>query len=145
MKVTTSTREGPGHGSGDLINHGLRAMVALLILLAVLGAFRGKAYATRIGAPDPGERTIWALVPHALVIVGVVFLARSRLDLLLLLTSSLVIWLTSDITEHDELGLVFMIVPLLQVFLVVLALSIIQARRLWPKLRKKFTGWRARG
>jgi hypothetical protein len=120
------------------MNRGLRVTIALVVALGVRAAFHGQAYGTTIGVPDPVERIVWALIPHVLLTMGFVMLAQSRSDLVLLLVSSIVIWLTSDHRSHDELGLVFVITPLLQFLLVVLALSIILVRRLWPRLRKKF-------
>jgi hypothetical protein len=122
------------------MNRGLRVTIALVVALAVRAAFHGQAYGTTIGVPDPVERIVWALIPHVLLTMGFVMLAQSRSDLVLLLVSSIVIWLTSDHSDHDELGLVFIIMPLLQFLLVALALSIILVRRLWPRLRKKFAG-----
>ena len=124
------------------MNLGLRATVALVVALGVLAAFHGQAYATRIGVPDAVERIVWALVPHALLIVGLVILARKRSDLVLLLASAVVVWLTSDYSDHDELGLVFVIIPLMQFLLVAFVLSIMLVRRLWPRLREKFAGRR---
>ena len=126
--------------SNNLMNHGLRVTIALVVALGVLAALHGQAYGTRAGVPDPVERVVWALLPHGLLIAGLVVLARSRSDLVLLLVASIVVWLTSDHNYHDELGLVFVMMPLLQLLLVTLALSVVLIRRLWPRLRERFAG-----
>jgi hypothetical protein len=128
--------------SNNLMSHGLQVTIALVVALGVLAALHGQAYGTRVGVPDPVERVVWALVPHGLLIVGLVVLARSRGDLVLLLVVSIVVGLTSDHNYHDELGLVFVFMPLLQLLLVTLALSVVLVRRLWPRLRERFAGSR---
>jgi hypothetical protein len=126
--------------SKNLMNHGLRVTIALVVALGVLAALHGQAYGTSVGVPDPVERVVWALLPHSLLIAGLVVLARSRTDLLLLVVASIVVWLTSDYNYHDELGLVFVMVPVAQLLLVMLALSVVLVRRLWPRMRDRFAG-----
>jgi hypothetical protein len=122
----------------NLIHNGLRVAIALIVALGVVAAFHGQAYGTKVGVPDAAERIVWALIPFGLLIVGLLALARSRSDLVLLLITSIIVWLTSDYAGHDELGLVFVMVPVAQLLLVALVLAIVLLRRAWPRLRARF-------
>jgi hypothetical protein len=116
-----------------------QAAIVLVVVLGALAAFHRQGAGTKLGVPDAGERIAWALAPHALLVLGLLFWARSTKDLLILLTSSLTVWATSNPSGHDELGLEFMIFPLLQFLLVGFALGVIWLLRFWPRLRGRFT------
>lgn len=112
-----------------MTNQVLRATTALAIVLGVLAAIHGQNFGTTHGAPDPAARIAWALIPMALLALCLFVVAKSRVDLLLLLTVSAVVALTSDYSQHDELGLVFIFMPLMQLLLVGFVLGVILMRR----------------
>jgi len=85
-------------------NRVIRVATVPVIILGMLAAFQAQGHGTARGVPDPTQRIVWALVPHALLIAWLVFLAKSRSEVVLLAVLSAAVWITSHYPDLDELG-----------------------------------------
>ncbi len=117
-----------------MTNRAIRVATVPVIILGMLAAFHAQGHGTARGVPDPTQRIIWALVPHALLIAWLVFLAKSRSEVVLLAVLSAAVWITSHYSDLDELGLILLLAPLLQVCLVGLGMGVLVVRRVRARM-----------
>ena len=111
----------------------LRILALALIVLGVAAALLGQDYGNRVGAPDLAQTFVWALVPFGLLLVAALWLARSAAALVVLVMLASLFAVTSDVSSHDELGLVFFMVPLTQSVLISGFLIVLIVRRWWVR------------
>ncbi len=120
----------------------VKLKVAVMVILAggVVWGVLGQNYGTRRGIPDPASRIALTLLPFALLALGLLILARSRADVIVLLLFAVPISLVCGaLFDVDELGLSHLIFPILQSMLAVAALVVVLIRRLaarWLNRRK---------
>jgi hypothetical protein len=124
----------------------IKLKIVIMVMLAggaVWAELGQKAGACR-GVPDLGERYVFAIVPYALLAFGLLLLARSRADLVVLLVCAVLIVIANLelLGSRDELGLVCPFVPIMATMLVIPALVAALIRRWvarWLRHRKEAT------
>lgn len=129
----------PTHGQPTHLK--LKATLWLLLLGGLISAVLGQRAGAHWGVPDLGTRIIFTAVPYVLLAIALFVLPRSRADLIVLLVCAVVAGITNMelFGRPDELGLIYMVVPIESAILVLVASVAIVIRRLvarWLKRRK---------
>ena len=101
----------------------------------------GQNAGTHWGVPDPGERYVFAIVPYALLAIGLLLLARSRADLIVLLVCAVLVVITNVelFGRPDELGLIYILVPIESAMAAIAAMVAVLVRGFvarWLKRRR---------
>jgi cytochrome c oxidase subunit IV len=117
-------------------NFKLKVALAVILAGGLVWAELGQNARACLGVPDLGDRFVFVIVPYALLALGLLFLARSRADLIVLLVCAiLVVTVNMELLgERDELGLICAFLPIEATLLVVAALVIVAIRRLVSRL-----------
>ncbi len=121
----------------------VKLKVALMIIVAggLIWAEMGQKSGSCRGLPDIGERYVFAIVPYALLAIGLLLLARSRADLIVLVVCAVMVVILNVglLGIPDELGLACPFVAIEGILLVIPVLVVVMIRRLvarWLKRRK---------
>jgi hypothetical protein len=123
-------------------NFKLKVALAVILAGGLVWAELGQNAGTCLGVPDLSERFVFVVVPYALMAIGLMFLARSRADLIVMLVCAFLV-VTANLEllgTRDELGLICAFLPVEATVMVVIALVVIAIRRLVSRLLKARRG-----